>query len=253
MSAEREGSNISWTRIICLLTGLILFFVVYYSPPWPDAVDPMGKHFALSNEGKGALAVFLLAGTWWVFEVTAHRRHEPCHRSGPGLVPDPRPEEAFKDFMDPSVMFIFASVVIGLVFTKTGLTRRLAYKMLIIVGERTSMIFLGCFRGDRRSHAHHGPHRRGGDRLSPLPGHLCPLRRRTTSRPNSERPSSSAWPTSPAPAASSPCWVRPAGPWLSAFSRNYGQGSELSSTSPTTWSPSDGSWCFCSGAFSWFF
>jgi len=43
------------------------------------------------------------------------------------------------------VMFIFASIVIGLVFTKTGLTRRLAYKMLAIVGERTSMIYLGCF------------------------------------------------------------------------------------------------------------
>ena len=32
-----------------------------------------------------------------------------------------------------------------MVFTKTGLTRRLAYKMLSIVGEKTSMIYLGCF------------------------------------------------------------------------------------------------------------
>jgi len=32
-----------------------------------------------------------------------------------------------------------------MVFTKTGLTKRLAYKMLSIVGERTSMIYLGCF------------------------------------------------------------------------------------------------------------
>jgi sodium-dependent dicarboxylate transporter 2/3/5 len=47
--------------------------------------------------------------------------------------------------MVPSVMFIFASIMIGLVFTKTGLTKRLAYKMLIIVGEKTSMIYLGCF------------------------------------------------------------------------------------------------------------
>jgi sodium-dependent dicarboxylate transporter 2/3/5 len=45
----------------------------------------------------------------------------------------------------PSVMFIFASIVIGLVFTKVGLTKRLAYKMLMIVGEKTSMIYLGCF------------------------------------------------------------------------------------------------------------
>jgi sodium-dependent dicarboxylate transporter 2/3/5 len=47
--------------------------------------------------------------------------------------------------MDPSVMFIFASIMIGIVFTKTGLTKRLAYKMLIIVGEKTSMVYLGCF------------------------------------------------------------------------------------------------------------
>jgi sodium-dependent dicarboxylate transporter 2/3/5 len=47
--------------------------------------------------------------------------------------------------MDPSVCFIFGSIVIGMVFTKTGLTKRLAYKMLNIVGERTNMIYLGCF------------------------------------------------------------------------------------------------------------
>jgi len=32
-----------------------------------------------------------------------------------------------------------------MVFTKTGLTRRMAYRMLYWVGERTSMIYLGCF------------------------------------------------------------------------------------------------------------
>ncbi len=32
-----------------------------------------------------------------------------------------------------------------MVFTKVGLTKRLAYKMLAIVGEKTSMIYLGCF------------------------------------------------------------------------------------------------------------
>ena len=53
VGATREASNINWTRIICLLAGLILFFVVYYSPPWPDAVDPMGKHFALVPTGEG--------------------------------------------------------------------------------------------------------------------------------------------------------------------------------------------------------
>jgi sodium-dependent dicarboxylate transporter 2/3/5 len=33
----------------------------------------------------------------------------------------------------------------GMVFTRTGLTRRIAYRMLSVVGERTSMIYLGCF------------------------------------------------------------------------------------------------------------
>ena len=58
-----------WKKYLAMAIGVVLFAVVYYSPPWPDAVDPMGKHFALSKEAKGALAVFLLAGTWWVFEV----------------------------------------------------------------------------------------------------------------------------------------------------------------------------------------
>lgn len=54
-------------------------------------------------------------------------------------------KDVFGNFMDPSVLFIFGSIVIGQVFTKTGLTRRMAYTMLNLVGERTSMIYLGSF------------------------------------------------------------------------------------------------------------
>jgi solute carrier family 13 (sodium-dependent dicarboxylate transporter), member 2/3/5 len=137
--------DIDWKRLFFLFLGMALFAVVYYSPPWPDAVDPMGKVFTLSPQGKAALALFLLAGTWWVFEVL------PIGVTGItiGVVQALffiRPaSEAFKDFMDPSVLFIFGSLVIGMVFTKVGITKRLAYKMLDIVGERTSMIYLGCF------------------------------------------------------------------------------------------------------------
>ena len=63
------GFNVDWKRILFLSIGLILFIVVNFSPPWPDAIDPTGKHFVLSQQAKGALAVFLLGGTWWVFEV----------------------------------------------------------------------------------------------------------------------------------------------------------------------------------------
>ena len=137
--------NFEWKRFLWLSIGIILFVVVYYAPPWADAVDPMGERFSLSREGKGALAVFLLAGTWWVFEVVPIGVTSLAIGVLQALFLIRPAKVAFKDFMDPSVMFIFASIVIGLVFTKTGLTKRLAYKMLAIVGERTSMIYLGCF------------------------------------------------------------------------------------------------------------
>ncbi len=140
-----EENQKNWAKIIALFAGVFLFAIVYYSPQWFDAVDPEGKHFVLSQEGKGALAVFLLASTWWIFEVVPIGVTSLMIGVLQTLFLIRPASVAFKDFMDPSVLFIFGSIVIGLVFTKTGLTRRLAYKMLIIVGERTSMIYLGCF------------------------------------------------------------------------------------------------------------
>ena len=140
-----EKPVLDWKRLLFMAIGIILFAVVYYAPPWPDAVDPTGKHFCLSKEAKGALAVFLLAGTWWVFEVVPIGVTSITIGVMQALFLIRPAKAAFKDFMDPSVMFIFGSIVIGMVFTKTGLTRRLAYKMLVIVGEKTSMIYLGVF------------------------------------------------------------------------------------------------------------
>ena len=137
--------NIDWKRMGFLFLGLVLFTVVYLAPAWPDAVDPMGKHFPLSKEAKGAIAVFLLAATWWVFEVVPIGVTSLAIGVLQAMFLIRPARDAFTDFMVPSVMFIFASIMIGLVFTKTGLTKRLAYKMLIIVGEKTSMIYLGCF------------------------------------------------------------------------------------------------------------
>jgi sodium-dependent dicarboxylate transporter 2/3/5 len=145
LTAGSAKNHLDWKRVVFILTGIILFAVVYASPPWPDALDPMGKHFPLSHEGKGALALFLLAATWWIFEVIPIGVTSLAIGVVQAMFLIRPASKAFKDFMDPSVMFIFASVVIGLVFTKTGLTRRLAYKMLTIVGEKTSMIYLGSF------------------------------------------------------------------------------------------------------------
>ena len=139
------AKNIDWKKMGFLFLGIVLFTVVYMTPPWQDAVDPMGKNFPLTREAKGAIAVFLLAGVWWVFEVVPIGVTSLAIGVLQALFLIRPARDAFTDFMVPAVMFIFASIMIGLVFTKTGLTKRLAYRMLVIVGERTSMIYLGCF------------------------------------------------------------------------------------------------------------
>ena len=142
---QARGSTFDLKRLFFMLLGIGLFAFVYWCPPWPDAIDPLGEHFVLSKEAKGALAIFVLAATWWVFEVVPIGITSLTIGALQAIFLIRNPATAFRDFMDPSVLFIFGSIVIGMVFTKTGLTKRLAYKMLSIIGERTSMIYLGCF------------------------------------------------------------------------------------------------------------
>ena len=138
-------AKIDLKRLCFTFLGVFLFIVVFYSPPWPDAIDPVGKHFPLSPEGKGAIAVFLLAGIWWVFEVIPIGVTSLAIGVLQALFFIRPAKEAFNDFMDPAVLFIFSCLMIGLVFTKTGLTKRLAFKMLSLVGEKTTRIYLGIF------------------------------------------------------------------------------------------------------------
>ena len=132
-------------RFMLLLLGPALFCLVYFAPTLPSAVDPKGEVFQLTDNGKAAIGLFLFTVVWWVTEVV------PIGITSIAvgviqalfLIRDVR--TSFTDFMDPSVWFIFGSLVIGMVFTRTGLTRRIAYRMLVLVGERTSMIYLGCY------------------------------------------------------------------------------------------------------------
>jgi len=140
-----EKGRFEVKRVLFIFLGLGLFAWLYLADPLPDAIDPLGAHFELTREGKAAIALFLLAGTWWVFEVVPIGVTSLAIGVVQALFLIRPAKVAFKDFMDPSVLFIFGSLVIGMVFTKVGLTKRLAYKMLTIVGEKTSMIYLGCF------------------------------------------------------------------------------------------------------------
>lgn len=136
---------IDWKRIFFILLGIVLFCIVNYSSPWPDVVDPLGKTFQLSAQGKAAIGLFLMAAVWWVFEVVPIGVTSITIGVVQVLFLIRDPHTVFTDFMDPSVWFIFGSIAIGLAFTKSGLTKRMAYKMLSIVGEKTSMIYLGSF------------------------------------------------------------------------------------------------------------
>lgn len=137
--------SIDFKRLVFIFLGISAFVFIYMLDPLPDAVDPQGKHFQLTPEGQAAIALFLLAGIWWVFEVVPIGVTSLAIGVVQVLFMIRPAKQAFNDFMDPSVLFIFGSLIIGMVFTKVGLTKRLAYKMLTIVGERTSMIYLGCF------------------------------------------------------------------------------------------------------------
>ncbi|MGD8727974.1 MAG: anion permease, partial [Gemmatimonadales bacterium] len=139
----RRALSVDWRRTSFVLLGLALFAAVYFAPTPSPAVDPQGDAFAMTREGKAALALFFLAATWWVTEVIPIGVTSIAIGVVQALFLIRPAREAFTDFMDPSVWFIFGSLVFGMVFTKTGLTRRLAYKMLSFVGERTSMIYLG--------------------------------------------------------------------------------------------------------------
>ena len=145
VAVNASEKKINWSRIFFLVLGVLLFSVVYLSPMWPDAIDPNGKSFTLSAAGKGAIGVFLLAATWWIFEVVPIGVTSLAIGVLQVLFFIRPANKAFTDFMDPNVLFIYGSLIIGLVFTKTGLTRRIAFKMLAIVGEKTGMIYLGCF------------------------------------------------------------------------------------------------------------
>jgi sodium-dependent dicarboxylate transporter 2/3/5 len=138
-------NNTDWKRIFFICLGIVLFCIVYFLPALPDAVDPTGKSFRLTPEGKTALALFLLAACWWISEVVPIGVTSITIGviQAVFLIRDAR--TAFTDFMDPAVWFILGSIVIGMAFTQSGLTKRLAYRMLLIVGERTVMIYLGCY------------------------------------------------------------------------------------------------------------
>ncbi|MCG6551784.1 MAG: anion permease [Candidatus Magnetominusculus sp. LBB02] len=142
---SRPKARTDYKRAAYIILGMAAFFVVYYMPGLPDMVDPAGVRFPLTREGKGALAVFLLASIWWFFEALPAGITALIMGSLQALFSIRDAKRVFNDYMDPAVVFIFASILMGMVFAGTGLTRRAAYKILSIIGENTLMIYGGTF------------------------------------------------------------------------------------------------------------
>jgi sodium-dependent dicarboxylate transporter 2/3/5 len=112
---------VDWNKHFWMVVGVLLFGIVYLAATWwVFEVIPIG----VTGIAIGVIQVLFLIRS---------RDSTACAKA------------AFGNFMDPAVWFIIGSITFGMVFSKTGLTRRLAYRMLVTAGERTSMIYLGSF------------------------------------------------------------------------------------------------------------
>jgi sodium-dependent dicarboxylate transporter 2/3/5 len=133
LAKPQRPRRVDRKRLFFIFLGIALFCLLHFGP------------------------LFLLAATWWVFEVVpigvtsitialvqALFLIRPDRVLADGNVIQGT-WVAFTDFFAPSIWFIFGSIAFGLTFSQTGLAKRMAYKMLGLVGEKTSMSLLGVF------------------------------------------------------------------------------------------------------------
>ena len=132
-------------RIGHLLIGTSLFLFIYFLDYYPSIEISDGEVIELTRRSKAAIGIMLLAAYWWIVEVV------PVGITGIiiGLIQIIfylRPaKEVYSNYMDPSVWFIFASIILAFAFNKTGLTKRLAYKLLKVSGEKVIWIYFFTF------------------------------------------------------------------------------------------------------------
>jgi sodium-dependent dicarboxylate transporter 2/3/5 len=138
-------SRFDGRRIFYMVAGIAVFLGLYLAPALPAVHGPQGRVISLTPEGQAALGLFGGAALWWAFEVV------PLGVTGilVGLLQAVfliRPARAaLGDFLDPAVWFIVGALAMSMAFARTGLTRRLAYAILGLFGERTRLIYLGAF------------------------------------------------------------------------------------------------------------
>jgi solute carrier family 13 (sodium-dependent dicarboxylate transporter), member 2/3/5 len=119
-------------QVLCVLVPIVIWFA-------PLDLEPQTKHaFAIvafmviawiTQAMEFALAGFIGCFLFWALNIV-------------------RFEQAFSGFANDTAWFLFAAMVIGLMTSRTGLARRLAYNIMLRVGSSYPRILLGLIITD---------------------------------------------------------------------------------------------------------
>src|SRR5258706_9472154 len=136
MSAPSAPARTSWRtfigRFFCVIVPVVIWFA-------PLNLDPTIKH-AL------AIASFMIIA--WITEALAHALTGLIGCFLFWALKVVKFDVAFGGFADETPWFLFGAILFGMMATKSGLARRLAYLVMLRVGNTYSRLFLGLILSD---------------------------------------------------------------------------------------------------------
>jgi solute carrier family 13 (sodium-dependent dicarboxylate transporter), member 2/3/5 len=136
MSAPSASARTSWRafigRFLCIIVPVVLWFA-------PLNLDPIIKH-AL------AIASFMIIA--WITEALAHALTGLIGCFLFWALKVVKFDVAFGGFADETPWFLFGAILFGMMATKSGLARRLAYLVMLRMGNTYSRLLLGLILSD---------------------------------------------------------------------------------------------------------
>jgi anion transporter len=134
--AAREPARMSWRvfagRILCVAVPIVIWFA-------PLNFDPTIKH-AL------AIASFMIIA--WITEALAHALTGLIGCFLFWALRVVKFDVAFGGFADETPWFLFGAILFGMMATKSGLARRLAYLVMLRIGNTYARLLLGLILSD---------------------------------------------------------------------------------------------------------
>src|SRR6266567_1046577 len=134
--AAPKPMRMSWRviagRVLCVVVPVILWFA-------PLNLDPTIKH-AL------AIASFMIIA--WITEALAHALTGLIGCFLFWALRVVKFDVAFSGFADETAWFLFGAILFGMMATKSGLARRLAYLVMLRIGNTYSRLLLGLIVSD---------------------------------------------------------------------------------------------------------